>query len=235
MAHAGTMGRRHGRGKLARMLMVALGMTAAGLAGAPVAYMLWPTPTAVSPDAPSLPISIGGTAFNVPPAAIRFKVQRRPGAQPRIDLTFVWPSLSPPNLSIKPVPTDTPDVADRLFVTIATSDTTLSPAERLKAIYPRYADAAAIVGGDGLSLQSFRDGSPYQGEDLILQPASPERFLLRCTRQIAATPATCLHERRLGGADVTVRFPRAWLENWQSVADGIDRLIGGFRPAPAPD
>jgi hypothetical protein len=29
--------------------------------------------------------------FNVPPAAIRFKVQRRPGAQARVDLTFVWP------------------------------------------------------------------------------------------------------------------------------------------------
>jgi len=237
MAHAGTMGhrrRRGGGGKLARLLMVVLGMTAVGLAGAPVAYMLWPTPAAVSPDAPSLPISIGGTAFNVPPAAIRFKVQRRPGAQPRIDLTFVWPSLNPPDLGIKPLPTDNAEITERLFVTIAASDTTLSPAERLKVIYPRYADAAPIVGGDGLSLQSFRDGSPYQGEDLILQPASPERFLLRCTRQIAATPAMCLHERRLGGADVTVRFPRAWLDDWRTVADGVDRLIAGFRPAPAP-
>lgn len=237
MAYAGTLGHRRrqaGGGKLARLLMVALGLVGAGLAGAPVAYMLWPAPAAVSPDAPSLPITIGGMAFNVPPAAIRFKVQRRPGAQPRVDLTFVWPWLTPPDLSVKPSPTDTPDVSDRLFVTIAASDSTLSPAERLKTIYPRYADAAPIVGGDGLSLQGFRDGSPYQGEDLILQPAAPERFLLRCTRQIAATPAMCLHERRLGGADVTVRFPRAWLDNWQSVADGIDRLIAGFRPAPVP-
>ena len=74
-------------------------------------------------------------------------------------------------------------------MTIAASDTTLAPLERLKTIYPRYADAAPIVGADGLSVQGFRDGSPYQGEDLICEPASPERFLLRCTRQIAATPA----------------------------------------------
>ena len=80
-----------------------------------------------------------------------------------------------------------------------------------------------------------RDGSPYQGEDLILEPASPERFLLRCTRQIASTPAMCLHERRIGGADVTVRFPRAWLDDWRTVADGVDRLIDGFRPAVAPN
>ena len=110
----------------------------------------------------------------------------------------------------------------------------MAPAERLKVIYPRYADAAPIVGTDGLSLQGFRDGSPYQGEDLIQDAAAPERFMLRCTRQIAATPAMCLHERRIGGADVTVRFPRAWLEDWRSVADGIDRLIAGFRPTPMP-
>jgi hypothetical protein len=196
--------------------------------------MLWPAPKAISLDAPSLPIMVGGVAFNVPPAAIRFKVQRRPGAQARIDLSFVWPSLTPPDLSIKPLPTETPDIGDRLFVTIAAGDNTLSPGERLKTIYPRYADAAPIIGPDGLSLQGFRDGSPYQGEDLILEPASPERFLLRCTRQIAATPAMCLHERRIDGADLTVRFPRSWLEDWLAVAYGIDRLIGSFRPTPAP-
>ena len=172
MAYAGTLGhrRRHGSGLPGRLVGIMLGLAAAGLAGAPIAYMLWPAPKAISLDAPSLPITIGGMAFNVPPAAIRFKVQRRPGAQARVDLSFVWPSLTPPDLSIKPLPTDAPDVSDRLFVTIAASDNTLSPAERLKTIYPRYADAAPIVGTDGLSLQGFRDGSPYQGEDLILEP-----------------------------------------------------------------
>ncbi len=234
MAYAGTMGhrRRRSSGRLGRLLVIALGLTATGLAGAPIAYMLWPAPAAIAPDAPSLPITVGGVAFNVPPAAIRFKVQRRPGAQARIDLSFVWPSLTPPDASIKPLPTDAPDISDRLFVTIAASDGTLSPGERLKAIYPRYADAAPIVGTDGLSLQGFREGSPYQGEDLIQDAAQPARFMLRCTRQIAATPAICLHERRIAGADVTVRFPRAWLDDWRRVADGVDRLIAGFRPAP---
>ena len=237
MAYAGTMGRgrRHRGGRMrGRLIGIAVALAATGLAGAPIAYMLWPVPQAISPDAPSLPISIGNVAFNVPPAAIRFKVQRRPGAQARVDLTFVWPSLAPPDASIKPQPTDTPDISDRLFVTIAASDATLPPLERLKTIYPRYADAAPIVGTGGLSTQGFREGTPYQGEDLIQDPASPERFLLRCTRQIAATPAMCLHERRIGGADVTVRFPREWLSDWRAVADGIDRLIGGFRPVAAP-
>src|SRR5262245_58745222 len=136
MAYAGTVGRRRrhvGSGLPGRLVWIAVGLAGAGLVAAPAAYMLWPTPRAISPDAPSLPITIGGMAFNVPPAAIRFKVQRRPGAQPRVDLSFVWPSLAPPDAT-KPLPTDTPTVADRLFVTIAASDNTLAPAERLKVI-----------------------------------------------------------------------------------------------------
>src|ERR1051325_5935616 len=161
MAYASTLGRRRGKstGLLGRILVVLAAMIVAGLAAAPAAYMLWPVGTPLAPDAPSLPVQVGGVAFNLPPAAIRFKVQRKSGSHPRIDMTFVWPSLTPPDPSIKPQPGDTPDVTDRLFVTIATGDSTLPPLERFKVIYPRYLDAAPVVGTDGLSTQAFRDGS----------------------------------------------------------------------------
>ncbi|HYI30025.1 MAG TPA: hypothetical protein VD863_19480, partial [Bradyrhizobium sp.] len=82
----------------ARRLLVPLSILAmVGLAGAPIAYMLWPQAQPVAPDAPSLPITVGGTTFNVPPAAIRFKMQRRAGPQARVDLVFLWPSLEPPS------------------------------------------------------------------------------------------------------------------------------------------
>jgi hypothetical protein len=230
MAYAGTIGRRRKRsGWLGRVLVAMLGMGVAGMAGAPIAYMLWPQPRPISPDAPSLPITVGAVTFNIPPAAIRVKMQRRTGAQARVDLAFVWPSLAPPDATAKPASNAAPDVTDRLFVTIAANDGTLPPAERLKIIYPRYA-GHGVVGTDGLMVQGFRDGSPYQGEELILDPTAPERLLLRCTRHIGGTPAMCLHERRIGGADLTVRFPREWLADWRSVADRIDRLIAGFRP-----
>jgi hypothetical protein len=232
MAYAATLGRRRRKSGslIGRILVMFAGLVAAGVAAAPVAYMLWPVGTTLAPDAPSIPVTIGGVAFNVPPAAIRFKMQRKSGTQPRIDMTFVWPSMTPPDPAIKPQPTDTPDVTDRLFVTIAASDTTLAPMERLKTIYPRYLDAAPIVSTDGLSTQVFRDGTAYQGEDLVLDPSQPEQFLLRCTRITGLTPAMCLHERRIGGADVTVRFPRDWLSDWRAVSGAIDRLIAGFKP-----
>jgi hypothetical protein len=229
-AYAGTIGRRRQRSSwLGRVLVVLLGTVVVGLACGPIAYMLWPQPKAIPPDAPSLPITIGGMVFNVPPAAIRVKMQRRSGAQARVDLMFVWPSLTPPDAAIRPGPDTAPDITNRLFVTIAASDGTLAPDERSKIIYPRYADKG-VVGTDGLMVQSFRDGSPYQGEELILDPAAPVRFLLRCTRQSGGTPAMCLHERRIGGADVTVRFPREWLSEWRMVANGIDRLLADFKP-----
>ena len=50
-----------------------------------VVYVLWPRwpGPPVGADAPALPITIAGVTFNVPPAAIRVPVQRRPGAQER--------------------------------------------------------------------------------------------------------------------------------------------------------
>ena len=40
----------------------------------------------------------------------------------------------------------------------------------------------------------------------------------------------CLLERRIGNADITFRFPRDWLPDWQNVAGGIDRLIARLHP-----
>jgi hypothetical protein len=227
--YASVIGRRRRRAPWhGRLLVAALSGAVAALACAPVAYMLWPRPAPIPANAPSLPITVGGVLFNVPPAAIRVKMQRRPGPQPRLDLMFAWPALTPPDAA-RPTPHTTPDVTDRLFITIAPSDGIMPPAERLKVIYPRYV-GPGIAGPDGLTVQRFRDGSPYHGEDLMFDPAMPERFLLRCTQQVGATPAMCLHERRTGGVDISVRFPRQWLSDWRSVSEGIERLIASFRP-----
>ena len=54
---------------------------------------------------------------------------------------------------------------------------------------------------------------------------------MRCTRNGAGpTPGTCLYEKRIGAADLVVRFPRDWLGDWRAVASKIDRLIASLRP-----
>jgi len=197
-----------------------------------VGFVLWPRHLSeVPPDAPSVPIIVAGVVFNVPPAAIRQQVQRRSGAQDRVDLAFLWPSLDPPDVARQPAraAADEPHQIDRLFVTIAGSDGTLSPAERMKAIYPRYVEGVPQPETDGLVARHFADASPYKGEDLVFDPSAPERFVARCSRS-NTTPAICLMERRIGAADIVLRFPREWLADWHDVVARFDDLIATLRP-----
>ena len=157
-------GRHRLAGGIARRALVWLSILAmVGLAGAPIAYMLWPQAKPVSPDAPSLPITVAGVAFNVPPAAIRFKMQRRAGPQSRVDLAFLWPSLEPPLPATAVTPADAPKVTERIFVTIAGSDGTLPPGDRLKSIYPRYVATGPAVDMGGLQVRAFRERHALSG------------------------------------------------------------------------
>ncbi len=211
------------------LLLLAAAMVVAALY---VAYVLWPRwPDApVSLDAPSLPIIVTGVYFNVEPAAIRMPVQRHPGTQERIDLAYLWPSLAPPDPAMKPAVGAPVDPNERLFVTIASGDATLPLIERVKTIYPRYLVPEPTAGPNGLTLRGFRDGTPYQGEELVFESAAPEHFLARCSRKGVINSGTCLLERRIGNADITLRFPRDWLNNWIAVAAGIDKLMTRLHP-----
>jgi hypothetical protein len=222
------------------LLPVVVPAAAACLAFAYIGYVLWPRwPVSPVPlDAPALPITVSGVTFNIPPAAIRVPVQRRPGAQERVDLVFAWPSLVPPATDPErspPRPDLPPATAtlDRIFVTIAGAGDSLDPAERVLTIYPRYAEAEAQAGPGGLTLLAFRDGTPYQGEDLIYDATAPG-FLVRCSRAgPGATPGTCLYERRIGGADLVLRLARDWLDDWRVAAANVERLIAQLRPVPS--
>jgi hypothetical protein len=222
-----------------RPLIAQLGVLAGVsiIATAFITYVLWPRwPGPVTdPDAPALPIIVAGVTFNVPPAAIRAAVQRRAGSHDRIDLSFRWPSLEPPDPNAKPL-LPAQDVLpahplERVFVTIAATGDSIHPVERALTIYPRYTEAEASSGPGGLTLLPFRDGTPYQGEDLIYDAEAPG-FLVRCTRNAGTTPGICLYERWIDTAKLIVRFPRDWLVDWRAVAGHIDRLIARLRPSP---
>ena len=191
-----------------------------------VAYLLWPTWGAaeLSDNPARLPVSIGGTLFNVPTKAVRMKIQRHSGPQERIDLGFVYPSLEPPEAP-KHVSADTVEATvepiDRIFLSIAAHHDALAPETLVRTIYPRYLEAASTPAQDGLTMRAFRDGTPYGSEDMFFAD-SPD-LNARCTRE-ADTPGMCLSMRRIDGADLTFRFPRSWLPHWREVADAMARL-----------
>ncbi len=242
--------RRKGRGDRrgqvrARLTLPFVGMILlVAAAAAFVAYVLWPTwpSQPVDLDAPAIPVIIAGVLFDVPPAAIREAVQRHPGQHERMDLYFEWPALTPPQPDNKaadkePIDADnaaaaaTAAEAKRLFVTIAGLGPVLPPLERLRTIYPRYIEPQAAAGPDGLAILPFRAATPYAGEDLVYLGSTPEQFFARCTRPGRAVPGTCINERMVDQAEVTLRFPRAWLSDWRNVAAGFDRLVAQLHPA----
>ena len=205
-----------------------------------VSYELWPNwPSApVSLDGPAIPVTVAGVLFNVPPAAIRAAVQRHPGAHERIDLAFLWPSLTPPGpdsevaaraVESKNGAPPSPGTDNRLFVTIAALNGLLDPLARLRTVYPRYIETQAAAGPDGLAVVPFRAGTPYEGEDLVYFADRPEQFFALCSRPVRNVPGICIHERALDAAAITLRFPREWLQDWRSIATGFDRLMVQLR------
>jgi len=211
--------------------------------GTLVAYLLWPTwpKSPLALDAPAIPVIVAGVLFNVPPAAVRAKMQRQPGAHERMDLVFLWPSLTPPSsdslADIKlPAVEDgeappAPHANDRLFVTVTSLGTVLPPLVRLRTIYPRYIETQAAAGPDGLAIVAFRPGTPYEGEDLVYFADVPEQFFALCSRAIRSLPGTCIQERSLDAAVITLRFSREWLEDWRNTAAGFDRLVAQLHAA----
>jgi hypothetical protein len=229
--HGRARGGRRGVLLLPLVILFTLVVGAVGYIG----YVLWPRwpGPPVARDAPALPITIAGVAFNVPPAAMRVPVQRRPGAHERVDLSYLWPSLEPPDAAAS-APAAAARTLDRLFVTIAAAGGAMPPTERVRTIYPRYAVTEPVAGPSGLAVLAFRQGTPYQGDDLIYDAAEPDRFLVRCSRNGAGpTPGTCLYERRIEAADLVVRFPRDWLNDWRLIAGSIEQLIRSLRPLPS--
>ncbi|WP_086089635.1 hypothetical protein [Pseudorhodoplanes sinuspersici] len=217
-------------------LPVAIFIAGVVAAGIWVTYLLWPRwPADVALDAPTLPITVNGVNFNIPPAAIRNKVQRKAGTQERIDLVFMWPSLMPPDPAVRADPAASAISVDRVFLTVASYGNTLPVIDRLKTIYPRYLDVSIAMEPGGLTVRPFRDSTPYQGEDILYDNSNRERFIVRCTRDDArGTVGMCLYEQRAGQADITARFPREWLSDWTAVADGLEKLIKRLRAAQRP-
>src|SRR5262245_43504866 len=128
---------RRKRGSGGSGVLIAL-VLAGGLGTAALGYVgfllrpQWPATAAPALDAPTMPITVGGLTFNVPPAAIRFAPQRHPGTQARLDLAFQWPRLTAPEPPARVAPSEDLRPVEHLLVSIATPTGAIAPGDRIK-------------------------------------------------------------------------------------------------------
>lgn len=192
----------------AHVVPIVLGGAAALGAVALVAYLLWPTWGAGGASAPDrLPVSVGGTLFNVPTTAIRMKIQRHSGPQERIDLDVLYPSLEPPGAP-RHVTADTVETAvqsiDRIFLSIAAHHDALAGAANghdLSAL--SRPDLAPARGRPDDANVPRRHALRQRGPLFRRKPGADRALHARC-----GDPGMCLSERRVGGADSPSASPQ---------------------------
>lgn len=118
-----------------------------------------------------------------------------------------------------------------VFITALPADASLAPAERPSVLYARFVAAEARSAPGGLIRRRFRDGTPFEGEDLVVAAPDGRAFWARCATSGSRNDgASCLTEMRFGDTDVQVRFSPALLPRWELLASGVQRR---FAPAPA--
>ena len=219
----------------------ALSCTGGGGRGTFVSYVLWPTwPSTPTPlDAPAIPITVAGVLFDVPPAAIRAAVQRHPGQQERIDLAFhvaVADAAAAGRQDGGQAARETAAkcrqrrrraaaTSDRLFVTIAGLGAVLPPLERLRThLSALYREPGERPGRTGSRSCRSAPARPMRAKTWSISAPIRNNFSPAARGRCRAVPGTCIHERALDGAEITLRFPRDWLGDWRNVAAGFDRL-----------
>lgn len=187
---------------------VAVGALIAALAAVDLGGF-WIRRSARAADAP-VEVALAGRSLTVPSAWLA-----RPPEAGRLDLAIPF--------------ADAGRGEERLFVTATPAEGTAEATSRLGPHHARFLSAVARSHPSGLLQRRYRDGTPFEGEELYVSPPDGALFAARCapTKSDAEDGAACLAELRLGGLDLRVRFPQSRLESWEAILATLRRTLGG--------
>ena len=213
------------------LLVAVVGVVALGVTAVAVRLRLQPDRTAAEAPAGPVAVTVAGTALTVPSTLIRFAMQRRAGEQARLDLAATWPDLAP----VRPPPVggeaepaaDAPPV---LYLGIEQRGTDLDMSGRLGTVYVRFLLPEPLDAPPGLDGRRLAKGSGYEDEELYFEPGAVRPFVARCFPLVPGTaPGTCLTDFNVGDRlNVSVRFPKALLADWQVLDKATRALAESF-------
>lgn len=210
-------------------LGVALGMTALIVAAG-----VWLAARTGGPRTGIEHALVGDALLAYPAAYARTPLDAPAGRVERLDLVAALPDFKPAADMTAEREQDRLVRAARLvFIAVAADDKSLDPAERPGKLYAPFLEPIGYDMDGGLVLRRFQSGSPYAGEELVMTPPEGRAFWARCP-MVRESPAPmlqepCFTELRLDGLNVTLRFARASLPEWERLRDGARTLVESFR------
>lgn len=177
--------------------------------------------------------AIGATQFAYPVAFARDEATAAGGGAGRLAFIARFPDFSPPLADLKRRIIAQSSDQNLVQLVVSAADDSLDPKDRPKRLYARFLESEASVGPDGLVMRRFKQGSPYDLEQLYVAPPDGRRFFARCpnSANAAGRPAQdfCLFVFRRDGLDVELRFAPALLEHWEALADGAKAFLMRIR------
>jgi hypothetical protein len=177
-------------------------------------------------------VSVRGIPFTVPGNYLDSRSSRRGGDLDVMTLSALLPDMR--GYSAAEAGLFLSNAADSPVVhLILRGDTdSLSTADRLARIYMPYVTQPAGAAAEfGLTRYTFRDGTGYDRNDLYVGDSGKGQMLLLCERPAPDLPSpNCLAIDRpvARGVTLSYRFKLAQLSGWHDIAQGVDRLVGGF-------
>lgn len=175
---------------------------------------------------------LGETRLSIPSEYFRFEYARMGGSLSEIDLAADAKTFRPARLQTRFRKSAADPLAQNLFLTLTPADGRVSPAERATRLYARFLQPDSWNHPGGLIMRRFKDGSPYQHEDLYIAPPEGRRFAARCPQPRKKPDGLlniCMVVIRIDGIDVRLRFAASLLSDWERLYQGARGLLHSFR------
>lgn len=178
---------------------------------------------------------VGGQTVTVDRAMIRNNELREGGAVNRLDLAVTWPDLKPAGVNIGEGGRDLVFIAIEDAAVRKRSQDDMDPADRPVNLYARFLEQDTNTTGEGLVVRRFKNGTPYDGEELFVSSPDEREFSARCPvrKDDKGLEELCLWQIRVGGLEVHTRFARPALAQWTHLSNGVKALVQQLATRPS--
>ena len=210
--------------------------TVAALCGALLLYYLRPAPGTSRDNRPTdmaavVAVNVRGLTLHIPARYIASRAARSGGDQDVVSLFAALPDMR--GYSDAEAGLFAGNAADSpvVHLLIRADQIGLDAQSRLNRIYmPYIADPKGEAAPFGLRRYGFRADSGYGRSELFVGDGGAPLLLCEQPAQDLPSPNCLAIDHPVApGVNLSYRFKRAQLARWQMIADGVNRLLAGFR------